>query len=68
MKKGDTVFYETKAAAVRARVTTVHRDGSVSVRALFFQRDGKDIPGYLGFICRLWPNDPQIVFRTKAEA
>lgn len=52
-KKGDTVFYKTGADTVRASVKTVHRDGSVTITALFYQRDGKDAPGCLGFTYRM---------------
>jgi ribosomal protein L35AE/L33A len=55
MKKGDEVFYTTQTGAViRARVERVHRDGSITVRALFEQRDGKDVvPGHLGYRYRM---------------
>ncbi|GAA5544238.1 MULTISPECIES: hypothetical protein [Hyphomicrobiales] len=63
MQKGSGVLYNTGSADVRARIETMHRDGSVTVRALFYHRDGKDVPGYLGFKYRLWPDDPQIGLR-----
>lgn len=54
MKNGETVFYSTGRAMVRARVETVHRDATVSVKALFYVDDkGNDVPGYLGFKVRL---------------
>lgn len=56
-KKGDTVFYKTGADTVRASVKTVHRDGSVTVMALFYHRDGKGVPGYLGFTYRMDADD-----------
>lgn len=57
MSKGDTVFYTTGGATVRARVETVHRDGTATVQALFYFREGKDAPGYLGFKYRMDAND-----------
>lgn len=59
-KKGDQLTYNTGSADIRARVETAHRDGSVTVTALFYQDKGKDVPGYLGFKYRLWPNDLQV--------
>lgn len=53
MQKGDTVFYSTGSADVRAKVVTLHRDGSVTVLAQFYVRGGRDVPGYLGFKYRL---------------
>lgn len=53
LTKGQTVFYSTGSAIVRATVKTLHRDGSITVTALFYQRDGKDVPGYLGFPIRM---------------
>lgn len=54
MRKGDGVFYSTGSAVVRARVERMHRDGDMTVKALFYQdREGRDTPGYLGFNCRL---------------
>ena len=50
MKRLDTVFYGVGAATVRARVETLHRDGTVTVGAQFFvDAEGKDVPGYLGY-------------------
>lgn len=60
MKKGEALIYSTGSSEVRARVETAHRDGSITVRAMFYQNNGKDVPGYLGFKYRLWPNDPQM--------
>lgn len=53
MAKGETVFYSNDNVTVRARVKTMHRDGSVTVEALFFHCDGKDVPGYLGYCYRV---------------
>lgn len=57
--KGDTVFYTTNSATVRASVQTIHRDDSVTVEAKFFHDPltGKDLPGYLGFKLRLNAED-----------
>lgn len=64
MRKGDNVLYNTGSSDVRARIERMHRDGSVTVRALFYQNaNGEDVPGYLGFKYRMWPDDPQIGFR-----
>jgi hypothetical protein len=42
----------------RARVVRIHRDGTVTVKALFqVGPDGKDIPGYLGFEYRISQDD-----------
>lgn len=58
MQKGDTVFYSTGSADVRARVERLHRDDSVTVTALFYVgSDGEDVPGYLGFKYRMWADD-----------
>lgn len=57
MKKGDSVLYSTGNSDVRARVETMHRDGSVTVKALFYVSDGKDVPGYLGFKYRMDAGD-----------
>jgi hypothetical protein len=60
-KKNDKVTYNTGSAKVRGFVTTVHKDGSLTVKAMFYVGDdGKDIPGYLGFNYRVWPNDLQV--------
>jgi hypothetical protein len=64
MKKGDTVFYSTGSAVIRARVRTRHRDGSVTVTALFYLSDGEDVPGYLGFRYRIYAED---LFPTAEE-
>lgn len=67
-KKRDAVFYSTGAATIRARVETVHRDGSISVRALFYLNDhGADVPGYLGFLYRMHPADLQVGLRYAAS-
>lgn len=57
-RKHDTVFYQPGqrkgGTTVRARVATVHRDGSYTITALFYVRaDGSDVPGYLGFNYRV---------------
>lgn len=58
MRKGDTVFYNTGSADVRARIERRHRDDSVTVTAMFYVgSDGKDVPGYLGFKYRMSADD-----------
>lgn len=55
--KRQTVFYSPwgRAVTIRARIETVHRDGTLTVRALFHHAEGADVPGYLGFKYRLGP-------------
>ena len=55
--KRQTVLYTPygTAQASRARVDTVHRDGTFTVVALFYQRKGEDVPGYLGCKYRMGP-------------
>jgi hypothetical protein len=50
MKKGDTVYYtQDSGYRYRARVVTVHRDGTLTVSPQFVLRpDNTDAPGYLG--------------------
>jgi hypothetical protein len=59
MKKGDIVCYPIWFAPqrrIRARVLTAHRDGMVTVRALFeIKPDGSDWGGYLGYKYRVAP-------------
>lgn len=46
----------------RYRVKTAHRNGAVTVEALFHvTTDGADLPGYLGFLYR---NQPVDAFRA----
>jgi hypothetical protein len=48
------VFYQVRATTVRAKVLRRHRDGSVTVEALFFlSPEGKDVAPRLGFEIRL---------------
>lgn len=57
-KRHDTVCYGTGDSKVRAMVTRVHRDGSVTVQARFFVRpDGTDLPGFLGYKYRMDAGD-----------
>ncbi len=57
IKRGEAVFYRARGGVVRATVKTLHKDGSVSVRAHFFvDEDGKDKLGHLG-VCGK-PHDP----------
>lgn len=55
--KRQTVFYTPwgESVAIRARVETVHRDGTLTVLALFHHAEGSDVPVYLGFKYRLGP-------------
>lgn len=53
MKKGSTVFYSSGDDTYRARVETMHADGTVTITSLFRQKDGKDAPGYIGFKYRV---------------
>lgn len=54
--KHSTVYYTPFAGftVVRARVQTVHRDGKLTLKALFFLTDDKtaDRGGYLGYLYR----------------
>lgn len=57
-KKNDTLYYLTGKNRVRSRVKTAHRDGSVTVHAMFFlDIKGADSGPYLGFNFRI---DPRI--------
>jgi hypothetical protein len=54
--RGETVFYKVREAPIRARVKSLHRDGMVTVTALFaVDSAGQDIPGYLGYNYRIDP-------------
>lgn len=57
MVKHQVVYYETRGEPVRCTVTTAHKDGSFTVRALFFVQpsDGREVGGYLGFVYRQVP-------------
>lgn len=57
MTKGDAVTYKVPSGTIRAIVDTMHKDGSVTVRAMFFTEGGKDAPGHLGFKVRLEKSD-----------
>ena len=58
MKKRGIVIYSIRSSDVRAQVQTVHRDRTVTVKALFYlSADGKAIPGYLGFKYRMAASD-----------
>jgi hypothetical protein len=60
MWKGQHCTYTTHGGDMtfRARVVRIHRDGTVTVKALFqVGPDGKDIPGYLGFEYRISQDD-----------
>lgn len=49
-RKGDCVFYSAGSDTVRARVECRHRDGSLTIGALFFvDEHGADRPPYLGY-------------------
>lgn len=66
-KKHDAVLYSTGSGTVRGVVATVHQDGSLTVKAMFYLNDkAKDIPSYLGFKYRVWPADQQIGLRHRA--
>lgn len=55
-RKHETVYYNPGKSrdAVRARVSTVHRDGTYTITALFYVRaDGSDVTGYLGYKYRI---------------
>lgn len=68
-KKRDTVTYGPVGCAVRGYVDIVHRDGSVTVKAMFHvDANGKDLPGYLGFRYRVWPGDPQVGLKRRDTA
>lgn len=60
-KKGQTVFYNTRGACYRARVERVHRDGTVSILALFQRGIERDLGGYLGFKYRMDARDLRFV-------
>lgn len=64
--KRQKVFFTPwgQSLTIRASVETVHRDGTLTVRALFHHADGADVPGYLGFTYRLGPE----TLRTTASA
>lgn len=67
-RKRNHVVYSTGSSDVRANVVTVHKDGSLTVKAHFYiDKEGNDIPGYLGFKYRLWPNDPQVNLRHASR-
>lgn len=54
LRKSDAVTYPVRGSAIRARVTRVHRDGTVTVEAQFYlDANGKEVPGYLGFKYRV---------------
>jgi hypothetical protein len=66
IKRGEAVFYRARGGVVRATVKTLHKDGSVSVRAHFFvDEDGKDMLGHLGVTYRV---DPEKLAATAAKA
>ncbi len=70
MKKGDTVFYTNSASTFRARVKTMHRDGTVTVVALCQVRDGKDVPySHMDFTYRTYASllSSQTVASRTAE-
>jgi hypothetical protein len=49
MRKDDFCYYRTVSGKVKAKIKTLHADGSVTVEAMFFlRRDGSEVPGYLG--------------------
>lgn len=55
MQRGETVFYTNGENVVRASVISIHRDGTITVEAKFFHRDGEDVAGYLGYRYRTSP-------------
>lgn len=60
VRKGQRVRYSVwhdPAITVNAIVRRAHRDGTATVEAQFFVRDGKEQPGYLGYRYRLYAGD-----------
>jgi hypothetical protein len=54
--KGQSVTARgSRAANIRYRIKTCHRDGTYTTRALFFldEQTGEDVPGYLGHLHRV---------------
>lgn len=55
LSRGDLVTYRAHSgSAVEAIVRTLHRNGDCTVESRFFlNADGEQIPGYLGYDCRV---------------
>lgn len=51
--KHSHVTYEVPAGTVSAVVRTVHRDGSATVEAYHFVKDGKPVGCFLGYKYRM---------------
>jgi hypothetical protein len=56
-KRNDFVTYTVRKQVISARIDRAHRDGTLTLTALFFRDDaGNDLPGYLGYRYRVSPD------------
>jgi len=56
-KRNDPVTYTVHKQVISARVDQLHRDGTLTLIALFVRDDhGNDLPGYLGYSHRVSPD------------
>lgn len=53
MTRNSSVYYNVPGGTVSAVVRTIHRDGSVTVEAFHFVKDGKPQGGFLGYKYRM---------------
>jgi hypothetical protein len=60
VKKGQMVVYQSGGHDISAIVRTAHRDGSATVEARHYLRDGKWSGAYLGFRYRLAVSDLRV--------
>lgn len=65
-KKGQDVFYFRGDDIIRGRVITAHRDGTITLKALFYQTTEKVRGDYLGYIYKNLPVEDMATTYTGA--